>query len=176
MPAEGIYLYGISGTLYLVVSQNKGTPKKTTNTIVLVMGTPKKVPLILGDPHLEAYPHKRLRKEVVGANWSPASGVQGALPKAAFGLPQGPPWPKRLFPGLCISHHGTPLRVASSTLTSRTGSFETFKNCPNCHAGLLLGHNSRPVASNDGRYGHQPQLSQGKDRLLSLHTGARNLG
>ena len=36
---------------YVVVSQNKGTPISTQNTIVLIMGIPKMVPLILGNPH-----------------------------------------------------------------------------------------------------------------------------
>ena len=41
-----IYIYG-------VVSQNRGTPIQ--NTIVLIMGTPKMVPLVLGNPHIETY-------------------------------------------------------------------------------------------------------------------------
>ena len=35
----------------LVVSQSEGTPNRPHRTIVLVMGTPKKVPLVLGKPH-----------------------------------------------------------------------------------------------------------------------------
>ena len=37
----------------MVVSQNKGTPIQTQNTIVLIVGTPKKVTLILGNLHVE---------------------------------------------------------------------------------------------------------------------------
>ena len=36
----------------MVVSQNKGTQYRPQNTIVLIMGTPKKVPLILGNTHM----------------------------------------------------------------------------------------------------------------------------
>ena len=36
----------------LVVSLNKGTQYRPQNTIILIMGTPKKVPLILGNYHL----------------------------------------------------------------------------------------------------------------------------
>ena len=36
----------------LVVSLNKGTPIPQ-NTIVLIIGTPKMVPLIMGNPHLD---------------------------------------------------------------------------------------------------------------------------
>ena len=35
---------------YVVVSQNKGPSYKPQNTLVLVIGTPKMVPLILGNP------------------------------------------------------------------------------------------------------------------------------
>ena len=37
-------------TVYLVVSQNRGPQYSPQNTIVLIMGTPKMVPLILGNP------------------------------------------------------------------------------------------------------------------------------
>ena len=37
---------------HLVVSGNKGTQYRPQNTIVLIIGTPKKVPIILGNPHL----------------------------------------------------------------------------------------------------------------------------
>ena len=35
-----------------VVSQNRGPQYRPQNTIVLIIGTPKMVPLILGNPHL----------------------------------------------------------------------------------------------------------------------------
>ena len=37
----------------MVVSQSKGTPIWAPNTMVLSIGTPKRVPLILGNPHME---------------------------------------------------------------------------------------------------------------------------
>ena len=46
---------GISRILkhYMVVSQNRGTQKqRPQNTIVLIIGTPKKVPLLLGNPYI----------------------------------------------------------------------------------------------------------------------------
>ena len=36
----------------MVVSQSKGTQYGPQNTIVLIIWTPKKVPLILGNPHM----------------------------------------------------------------------------------------------------------------------------
>ena len=36
----------------MVVSQNKGTPI-SQNIITLIIGTPKKVPLLLGNPHMQ---------------------------------------------------------------------------------------------------------------------------
>ena len=41
----------------MVVSQNKGSQYRPQDTITLIIGTPKKVPLILGNPHI--YPHER---------------------------------------------------------------------------------------------------------------------
>ena len=37
----------------MVVFLNRGPQYEPQNTIVLIMGTPKKVPLILGNPHIE---------------------------------------------------------------------------------------------------------------------------
>ena len=39
-------------TSEMVVSQNKGTQYRPQNTIVLIIGTPKMVPLILGNPQI----------------------------------------------------------------------------------------------------------------------------
>ena len=36
----------------MVVSQNKGAPNRPQNSIILVMGTPQKVPLMLENPHM----------------------------------------------------------------------------------------------------------------------------
>ena len=36
----------------MVVSQNEGAQYRPQNTIVLIIWTPKKVPLILGNPHI----------------------------------------------------------------------------------------------------------------------------
>ena len=36
----------------MVVSLNRGPPYKPQNTIILILGTPKKVFLILGKPHV----------------------------------------------------------------------------------------------------------------------------
>ena len=38
---------------YMVVSLNKGPPYRPQYTTVLIMGTPTKVPLILGNPHMD---------------------------------------------------------------------------------------------------------------------------
>ena len=40
---------------HMLVSLNWGTPIYTQNIIVLVTGTPKKVPLILGNPHISSF-------------------------------------------------------------------------------------------------------------------------
>ena len=42
---------GLPGYRNLIVSQNKGTQCRPQYTIILIMGTPKMVPLILGNPH-----------------------------------------------------------------------------------------------------------------------------
>ena len=47
--------------MYMVVSQNKGPQ----NTIVPIIGTPKKVPPILGNPHIVP------RKCVIRKKWDP---------------------------------------------------------------------------------------------------------
>ena len=39
---------------HLVVSPNRGIQSRPPNTIILIMGIPKKVPLILGNPQLIA--------------------------------------------------------------------------------------------------------------------------
>ena len=39
----------------MVFSQNRGTQHGPPNTIILIMGSPKKVPLILGNPHIGSY-------------------------------------------------------------------------------------------------------------------------
>ena len=39
----------------MVVSQNKGTQYRPQNIIVPIMGTPKMVPLILGNPHIGGF-------------------------------------------------------------------------------------------------------------------------
>ena len=38
----------------MVVSQNRGPQYEPHYTIVLIIGTPKKVPLILGNPHIQS--------------------------------------------------------------------------------------------------------------------------
>ena len=38
----------------MVVSIKSGTQYRAPNTIILLMGTPKRVPLILGNPHIKA--------------------------------------------------------------------------------------------------------------------------
>ena len=50
----------------MVDFQNRGTPIQTQNTIVLIMGTPKKVPLFLGNPHMQGFPGPGA---FAGANW-----------------------------------------------------------------------------------------------------------
>ena len=40
---------------HVVVSQNKGTPDRPQYIIVLNIGNPKKVPLILGNPHVRVF-------------------------------------------------------------------------------------------------------------------------
>ena len=42
----------LAAPIFLVISQNRGIPIWTPNTIVLIMGTPKRVPRILGNPLL----------------------------------------------------------------------------------------------------------------------------
>ena len=37
----------------MVISQNKGTQYGAQDTIILIMGTPQKVPLLLGNPHID---------------------------------------------------------------------------------------------------------------------------
>ena len=39
--------------LNTVLSQNKGTQYRPQNTTILITGIPKKVPLILGNPHAD---------------------------------------------------------------------------------------------------------------------------
>ena len=39
--------------LNMVVSQNMGSQYRPQNTIVLILGPPNKVPLILGNPHID---------------------------------------------------------------------------------------------------------------------------
>ena len=36
----------------MVVSLNRGSQNKPPNTIILIIGTPKRVPLLLGNPHM----------------------------------------------------------------------------------------------------------------------------
>ena len=48
----------------VVVSQKRGPQYRPQNTIILIIGTPKKVPLILGNPQV---PLGRLRKPQRGA-------------------------------------------------------------------------------------------------------------
>ena len=45
--------------LQLAVSQKRGPQYRPQNTIVLIMGTPKRVPLILGNPQLDQEPHTK---------------------------------------------------------------------------------------------------------------------
>ena len=45
----------------MVVARNRGSPIKTRNTIVLIMGNPEEIPLILGKPRPETlYMFRRL--------------------------------------------------------------------------------------------------------------------
>ena len=41
----------------MVISQNKGPQYRLQNTRILIIGTPKRVPLILGNPHIFQLPH-----------------------------------------------------------------------------------------------------------------------
>ena len=49
------YMYPELGLRDKVVSQNRGPQYEPHYTIVLIIGTPKKVPLILGNPHVYIY-------------------------------------------------------------------------------------------------------------------------
>ena len=52
-PAPHLHPYGPQYYLHRVVSLNKGTPiRGPQHTITIVMGTPKMVPQILGNPHI----------------------------------------------------------------------------------------------------------------------------
>ena len=46
-PNLGFQMYNLK-----VVFQNRGTPCVPQNTLIFIMGTPKRVPLILGNPHV----------------------------------------------------------------------------------------------------------------------------
>ena len=39
----------------MVFAPNKRTQYRSQNTIIPIMGTPQKVPLILGNPHMQAW-------------------------------------------------------------------------------------------------------------------------
>ena len=62
----------VVGGVYMVVSQNKGAQYRPQNIIVLIMGTPKMVPLILGNPHI------RIPLVKMYGNYQMCSGKAGA--------------------------------------------------------------------------------------------------
>ena len=54
-------LKALSVRLNLDVSQNKGPQYRPQYSILLILGTPKMVPLILGNPHLKLHREKSLK-------------------------------------------------------------------------------------------------------------------
>ena len=52
---------GLQRTQDMVVSRNKGPQHRPQHTIVLIIGTPKMVPLILGNPHIRLIEFRLLR-------------------------------------------------------------------------------------------------------------------
>ena len=62
----------------MVVSQNKGTQYRPQYTIVLIIGTPKKVPLILGNPHISRASLWRSERTGGDLRWKHLYGVLDA--------------------------------------------------------------------------------------------------
>ena len=71
-----------SAGVKLVVSQNKGTQYRPQYTIVLIIGIPRKVPLILGNPQIG------LAGCIAGARlgFNLSSGVSGSRRGREFGI------------------------------------------------------------------------------------------